>query len=86
MFNAVPPAPRLAVGLPLTYIVLTGIFLAWLIGLTVLSAATNGLSADRRPQRHSRELIIGERRSGHRHSDSGDRAVSPFWLARKLRR
>jgi hypothetical protein len=38
-FNAVPPAARLAVGLPLTYIVLTGIFLAWLIGLTVLTAA-----------------------------------------------
>jgi hypothetical protein len=40
MFDAVPPALRLAVGLPLTYIVLTGIFLAWLIGLTVLSAGT----------------------------------------------
>jgi len=37
---AVPPAGRLAIGLPLTYIVLTGIFLAWLIGLTVLTAAT----------------------------------------------
>jgi hypothetical protein len=39
-FNAVPPVARLAVGLPLTFIVLTGIFLAWLIGLTVLTAAT----------------------------------------------
>ena len=39
-FDVVPPAARLAVGLPLTYIVLTGIFWAWLIGLTVLAAAT----------------------------------------------
>ena len=39
-FNAVPPVARLAVGLPLTYIVPTGIFLTWLIGLSVLTAAT----------------------------------------------
>ena len=39
-FNAVPPVARLAVGLPLTYIVLTGVFFAWLLGLTLLTAAT----------------------------------------------
>ena len=34
-FDVVPPAARLAVGLPLRYMVLTGIFLAWLLGLSL---------------------------------------------------
>ena len=61
-FNAVPPAARLAVGLPLTYIVLTGIFLAWLIGLTVLTAATIVSDLVRRALR-SNFLAVGSSRN-----------------------
>jgi hypothetical protein len=72
-FNAIPPGPRLVVGLPLTYIVLTGVFLAWLIGLTVLAAGTLISDLSRRALRWNLLAARGGESAQRATSKVGDR-------------